>query len=224
MNNRKQMIKTFMLGWGEIHGKEITPILLNAYYEAMKPIPDDLLEPVLNKATMMKWFPKPAEIDEIFENMRNLSSPQTAWGMVYRAASEWVDYKPDPVIPDPMAVTAIKSLGGLAALANTDRAKLEWFQKRFIEVYLDLMKNPDRVKLLEAGPKRDVKKLIEGALKGLPEPKRKATAPEPSPSQKEKPDARKFKQNTPEELRRQAKKLRDLEAVRKIAEEEPCSE
>jgi hypothetical protein len=205
----KKLLKSYMVGWGEIHDKGITKVLLGAYFEALKPFDDETCEKAFNWATAkIRWFPKPEQLINYIEEHQRIDSPLTAWGMVYRAAEEWTDYRPDPPIRDPVARQAIKSLGGLEALANVDREKLEWFQKRFIEVYVDMLANPERVKLLQAPVvQKRLADVIECTFRPVVEVKRPGAqrnqAEDTGPNLEDKTPHAAIT-NTIEELRRQA--------------------
>lgn len=166
-----------------------------------------------------RGWPVPQELVRYIVRYGRVGS-RAQWATAVRIAEEWTDYGPQMTHPDPVSHQIIKTMGGIEAIASANWEKLQWLEKRFLEQMKEYEGDPDQMALLLELPSFPVQGLLEGVIKGLPAPKERATAPEPSPSRKEKPEMRKYRQNTPEELRRQAKKLLDLEEVKKIAEEE----
>ena len=198
---------------GEMHGKDLSESLIRAYWESLKPYHDSVcIDAFKNAIHRIKWFPKVAELVAYIEQDAEPTSALSTFAAAMQGAKDFSDYDFPPPLRDPIARQVLAALGGYEALAHTDRDKVEWFQKRWVEMYVDLAANPERVNLLEAGPARPVRQLIEGAVKGIPGEKKRATAPKPSPSQKEKP-MRKPHKNTLEDLRRQAQKLKGRSQV-----------
>lgn len=146
----KELLKNFMVGWGEIHDKKITKILLNAYFESLRPFDDTEVESVLNWATAhLKFFPKPAELIERLMETTHLNSPEQGWAEIMRILPKWADYSGGPIASDPIAHQCVRTLGGYLTVAMMPTDQLQWQEKRFREHYENLSASPHRIRQLQ---------------------------------------------------------------------------
>lgn len=140
----QQKFREFMTGLGEIFDKEITVILQNVYWKALKKFDDRQCEKAFNAVIMdCKFFPKPSEIIEKIQDTRKVSG-EVAWGKVMESLE--CGSRPD----DYATTRAVQSLGGWNYLGRLTYNELHWQGRKFAEIfdyYADLDIGNDQIML-----------------------------------------------------------------------------
>lgn len=115
----------------ELHQREISATLLEAYYEALKEYPIKAIE-TAGKALLKssRFFPKPADfIDEI--DGTDDEQAEDTWE---KALAILYDPYASFIVERNIAV-AIESLGGREYIGGLDQDELRWIKKDFIKIY-----------------------------------------------------------------------------------------
>lgn len=118
----------------ELHGKEISPVLLGLYWEALRDLtPAQFREATGRALRECKFLPKPAELRELAGN-GSAARALIAWDAV-RAALRKYSYTTS-VDFGPLVNAVIRSMGGWYALDDMATSELDvWGKKEFERVY-----------------------------------------------------------------------------------------
>jgi hypothetical protein len=150
MNNIKKFAENMTL-LSDIHNKEISKTIADAYFEILKPYSDEQCLKTFKKLiATSKFFPKPADFIEILEEAKVLTHC-SAWAEVMKGLN-------NNKIPDnPKIQKIIAVLGGWDNLSLQSYDELVWVEKRFIEYFNDMIdkdqglleaQNPQSIDLL----------------------------------------------------------------------------
>ena len=141
--SNSSVVRKWIVTFGEIFGREITPELVKVWCGLLSDIPPDALNLACEgTAKSCKFFPSPGEIraklDQVGEQGRELEA-EHAW----RHALDWIGrwYQPDveiswsaPELP-PEITHAIRAAGGMHMLFGCPEADLVWRKRDFIADY-----------------------------------------------------------------------------------------
>lgn len=163
MNRRQDGARfaALITGLGELYGREPSEALLELYWRALA---DRSIEELERAASLHvrteAHFPKPAELlrneDKASADLRALE----AWNVTQRAVADVGSYQ-TPTFDDPLTQRAVRLLGGWRSFCRPSESE-HWQQKRFVEVYRDLLAEERRAALPEA---------TDGKRKRLPQPR-----------------------------------------------------
>jgi len=132
---------------GELYGKEITPPLMDLYWQAFGYMAPDDFSLMLTKHTLDpdrgRFFPKPADlIYQVSENDGDIEDKaQLAWGVIMGEMRR-VGVYGNLEIADGQAMATIQAMGGWRALCGTLTKDMEWKRKEFISVYKTYERTP----------------------------------------------------------------------------------
>lgn len=123
----------------EVFDKQISPIVIRAYFQALKPYSVEEVEGAISQAIVScKFFPRPAElIDLITGGTENLSDrAEVEVSKILQAVRHEGAYK-SIQFDDPVTTAVIQQgFGGWIKLCDELRSDAEkWFRKDFIQMY-----------------------------------------------------------------------------------------
>ena len=136
MDDKGKFTET-MVAMGELYDKELSPVLVNLYWTALKEFADDDVIRAFEVAMMnLKWFPKPSELREIITGNSSELAHQ-AWADVIKAIESGaghrtVQYKHDLA---PQVDAMVIELGGWRRLAGMTYRDLDFLKKDFVDLY-----------------------------------------------------------------------------------------
>ena len=135
----QELFKNFMAGLGEVFGKEISDILFDIYWNALKDFTDEQCKTAFNKAMVQcKFFPKPVEIIELIgggpgklEDVAQLQADLVVSAIRKIGSYQSVKFK------DPVTTAVIQqSFGGWIKIClELMETSEKWFRKDFISAY-----------------------------------------------------------------------------------------
>lgn len=125
----------------EIHGREMTDRLLEAYAEATSDIEAGLLMYAMKQATTtLKFFPKPVELRQLAGERTPEERAARAFEYVQTAIRSVGIYS-SPDFDDPTTNATLYTLGGWVRLCELDREERDkWYRKDFIATYTSKMR------------------------------------------------------------------------------------
>lgn len=123
----------------EIFDKQISPIVIRAYFQALKPYPVEEVESVISQAIVScKFFPRPVELIQLIAgNPEDLADrAEVEASKVLRAVKYEGAYK-SIQFGDPVTAAVIQQgFGGWIRLCEDLKASEEkWFRKDFCQIY-----------------------------------------------------------------------------------------
>jgi hypothetical protein len=121
-----------LAGMAELYNRDLSPVLLDAYWLALRAwsLPD-FEQVAAHLMAVGTFMPRPSD----FNQMREAGKPTAieAWDYVLRNCTRW---RTGEQGDDDQAINhAIRAVGGNERIAMTDTDSLHWTQKRFIEAY-----------------------------------------------------------------------------------------
>lgn len=129
--NDFQRFHAVMTGIAELHQRELSDFLLDAYWLALREWNlEDFESAAAHLMNTLKWMPKPSD----FTELRKAGEPTAAeaWTIVLSGA---------PLPPGSRMARAANACGGQQSIRREDiETRLPFTQKRFIEAYDDLTK------------------------------------------------------------------------------------
>lgn len=128
----------------KLYGQEADEVLFDAYWLALRDWPFDAFEQAAGHLmASSKFMPRPADFNEL----RKASRPTSAEAWLKALAGIKSAYTPNGYYGgtsgDPLIDSAIRCLGGYAAIGNCDEEKLHWLEKRFSEIYENMQEAED---------------------------------------------------------------------------------
>ena len=122
-----------MASMGAVYGKEITPALIDGYWNAL--CGWDIEDFKSAAATLMEiseFFPRPAAFTEIRKSLR--ATPQEQWDrvMAFCSSSAWRDSES---IVERSIDLAVQAIGGYERIAMSDLDKIHFLENKFCDVY-----------------------------------------------------------------------------------------
>jgi hypothetical protein len=135
MEDKRKFTQT-MVAMGELHDKELSPVLVNMYWTALKEFADDDVSKAFDVAMMnLKWFPKPSELREIITG-NSSEQAHSAWSGVIKAIECGAGHR---LIESAKLAPEIEALviemGGWRRLAGMSYRDLDFLKKDFVELY-----------------------------------------------------------------------------------------
>ena len=162
------LIRQFLVAAAEIHGREVTVRMAEAYESALSGLPTSELRIALNETLRSERFwPTPAHVRERWEShgaIKDQAEAEQAWDAVLerirrigRTASHSFDDSAD---------FALRAIGGYGALCNSiPESDHRFVRKTFIEAYCRFCETAGFI-----GPSRaEARRVIEGLPNGLVE-------------------------------------------------------
>ena len=138
MKNKK-LFREYMVLLGEIHNRELSDLLLDAYWKILEPFSDDACKKSFDQLiAISKFFPKPPDFLEILRGTIQ-DTAVLAWEKVdstVKSHGPYVSVKFD----DDVIHSCIELMGGWVALCNEDIKNWHWKQKEFVQLYATLSK------------------------------------------------------------------------------------
>lgn len=139
--------KNRLMAAGELYDKNVSPALLDMYWQSLKPI--TLQEFIFGMNTHAadpkhgSFWPKPADI------MRGIQAAQPsvedkaqlAWSQIMGEIKTTGSYRALE-IDDLQAMAAVEAMGGWHALCQTYEDKMEWKRKEFMSIYETYERTP----------------------------------------------------------------------------------
>ncbi len=135
MKNEK-LFKQNMGALGEIHGKEISNLLMALYWKVLEPFPDAECDRAFKDMIFnSKFFPKPADF---LESLRGKKEDQAAlaWVRVEKAIRRIGPYQSIRFADDPAIMSAIQCMGGWPEFGNISEKELPWKAREFQKLYV----------------------------------------------------------------------------------------
>ena len=165
MKNRKTFAEYLTL-LGEIHGKEISKTMVNAYFIVLEDYSDSQCIEVFQKLiSTSKFFPKPADFLELLNCNQKLNAAE-AWTQVMDCLT--LNQKSDNILIS----KAVSSLGGWEYLSTLTYDELYWRERRFNEFFMTLQEksNIDQDPILTIDkPKDRLGDLINKGINQFPD-------------------------------------------------------
>ncbi len=135
MDDKGKFTQT-MVAMGELYDKELSPVLVNLYWTALKEFSDDDVSHAFEVAMMtLKWFPKPSELREIITGNAS-EQAHCAWADVIKGLERGAGHRlieSNKLAPE--IETLVSELGGWRLLAGMTYRDLEFLKKDFVELY-----------------------------------------------------------------------------------------
>jgi hypothetical protein len=135
-----------MNGMAEIYQRELSKLLQDAYWLAMRDWSIEDFEAAASHLMQnSKWFPKPSE----FADLRKAAKPGPAEAWLI-ALSSCKDWRNPEMLPQGAIAEAAKAVGGFRQIAMSDTEReLPHVQRRFQEAYAEITA---RKEIVEAVP------------------------------------------------------------------------
>lgn len=167
------VVARWLVKFGSVFDKTITPLLKATWYEALQDLDATVVEAAcLQVAKTAEFFPSPAairkQIDSAKCNAFNLKVEQD-----WQRFLLWLRrfYHPDlgvhqnaPALAPPV-LAAVRAAGGFRFLANCSESELQWAKKRFVNEVVRIHEIGQTQHLLsDAEAKRFVAQLAIGTL------------------------------------------------------------
>ncbi len=131
---RKSTLAKLLLPLGEVFQREISPALLEIYWQTLKNYPDALVMKALSSLLKTsKFFPKPAEIIECIEGSPDEKS-LIAWNTLMEAIRLHGSYSSVKFV-DKVLSKVVEDLGGWVKLCSTNLRDLDNLRSLFIKYY-----------------------------------------------------------------------------------------
>jgi hypothetical protein len=130
-----ERFQAVMTGMAEMHQRELSNFLLDAYWLAMRDWSlQDFEAAASHLMQTLKWMPKPSD----FTELRRAGEPTDAEAWT-TALATCVHWRNSDALPTGRIARAAAAVGGFQAIAmaNTER-DLPFVQKRFLEAYKEL--------------------------------------------------------------------------------------
>jgi hypothetical protein len=161
-----ERFEAIMLGMGEMYGKDVSSVLLDAYWIALRSW--DLKDFEAACGHLMehaKFMPRPAE----FTALRKAGRPTAAEAWIKaRQSLVWgLHGYTERAGADPLISRALRAIGGANVLAMTDEDKLPFLERRFIEHYESMSDATDTRESVPQIAYRDPPPAIAGTRKLL---------------------------------------------------------
>jgi hypothetical protein len=157
----EQMFETFMLGFGELYDKPITPVIIKLYWLALEPFSDDQCLKAFEAApARYKFFPKPAElISDMTAPLELLAQQQTGYFIAMLQGTGYQNPKGWRKEPITKRLLAGRFKGTFERSREDD---IKWLEKEFYKAFLDIGDyiEGDTKSQIEASA--DIKKLVKG--------------------------------------------------------------
>lgn len=132
------LIRQFLAAVAEVHGREMTPLLVGSYESALAHLPESDLRETLN-ATLResKFWPTPGHLHEVWEARhaaKDKAGAEQAWELVIKTVYG-VGRTYAKGFDNPTGF-ALRSIGGYLALCNTiPESEHRFVRKTFIEAF-----------------------------------------------------------------------------------------
>lgn len=124
-----------LAGMAELYNRDLSPVLLDAYWLALRDWSLTDFEQVaghlMGTATFM---PRPADFNALRKAGQETAAE--AWVRVVRQSPRWRTGEQGD--EDPLIDACIRAIGGNEVIAMTDVADLHWLEKRFTAAYDEL--------------------------------------------------------------------------------------
>ena len=186
----EEVVRRWVVYFGEIYGKEITPALVTLWCRLLADIEPALLERAcIETAKRCKFFPTPAEIRAQIEQAN-------AGGLQLEAKEAWATYRKhvdENYHPDlgwrrgtPSLSAAVEHAGQEAGGANwvstCPESELQWCEKRFIDDFVLVHQTGQVEHLLTRGEAKRVLAQLADVTAGALHAQPKALPPDPPPA------------------------------------------
>jgi hypothetical protein len=159
-----------LYGLGELYDKELTPNLVNIYYEIFKDFSIERFKKAIGEVIKSHKYanlPKPAEILEYLEGTRE-DNALIAWLKV-RGAIENVGYYESVEFDDPVISHCLFQMGGWMKVCEVLNKDLPFMEKDFMELYRLYAKRGITQPIKLSGF-FEVDNLAKGFYSNIPEP------------------------------------------------------
>jgi hypothetical protein len=158
----KKMFNKYMSILAEIHGKDLSAALLEAYWLILKSYSDSECETAFNRMMVeSRFFPKPADIIESITKASPCvqDAAQDQVNVVMRQIRDLGSYR-TPVFDDPITKSLMSSRWSWQSVCSMTESELKWWAKEFIDAYQSanhsgtlpqIESNSSRLRLLAGG-------------------------------------------------------------------------
>ena len=139
-----QPFLNLMAGVGEIYGKDVTELMTNIYWEALKRFPLVDVKLAFNRhaqnPTNGQFWPKPADLIRLLDGDPE-SRAMMAWRKVVDAIASLGPYE-TVVFDDPVIHMALENLGGWLEVCKVTDDELPFLARRFETAYRGFATRP----------------------------------------------------------------------------------
>lgn len=135
----QEMFKKFMAGMGEVFGKEISDILFDIYWNALKDFSDEQCKTSFNRAMVQcKFFPKPVELIDMINCERGQLEDiaQIQADIVVNAIKKIGQYQSVKFKDKTTNAVITRCFGSWVKMCeDLEESKEQWFKKDFVKYY-----------------------------------------------------------------------------------------
>jgi len=132
----KQLLMEYMSLWTEMHSKEVTPTLAEAYWRSLKGHSGEDCRAAFEKCTdECEWFPKIPEIKRALPGNASAGDKAVlAWVEVDKAVRTIGNYQ-SVRFSDPVTHSVIQAMGGWSYLCSLTTEEYKWKRVEFEKLY-----------------------------------------------------------------------------------------
>lgn len=150
--------RAVLAGMAELYGRDLSPVLLDAYWLALRDWSlTDFEQAAGHLMGSAQFMPRPADFNALRKAGRETAAE--AWVRVVRQSTRWRAGEQGD--EDPLIDACIRAVGGNEIIAMTDIAELHWLEKRFTTAFEELQDATEtRLALPELTSRAEAKRLM----------------------------------------------------------------